>query len=50
MAILTKPQARRILQRALLGEDQRLIAADYGISNVTVSAIKTRRLWKCLDD
>lgn len=48
MAILSENQAREVLHRALAGENQHEIAAEFGISNVTVSAIKTRRLWKTL--
>lgn len=48
MHILTEKQARVVLERALSGENQWKIAADFGISNVTVCAIKTRRIWRCL--
>lgn len=46
MARRTTIQARQVRERALRGENQHAIAADFGISNVTVSAIKRGRLWR----
>jgi hypothetical protein len=45
MAILTEVQAQYILDSSLKG---RTLAAMFGVSESTVSAIRHRRLWKHL--
>ena len=47
--VLTEDQAREVLRRALTGEDQSLIASEFGVHRVTVCSIKNRRTWKHLD-
>ena len=44
-AILTKEQAMEVKRRAKNGERQIDIAAEFGISQPTVSAIKLGRIW-----
>lgn len=46
IARLTDAQVREIRTRAASGENQSQIGADYGIKNMTVSAIHRRRNWK----
>lgn len=43
---LKEEQVREIRKRALAGEVARIVGADYGISNSTVSAIKLGQSWK----
>ncbi|MCK9496739.1 MAG: HNH endonuclease [Dehalococcoidia bacterium] len=47
-ARLTEEEVIEIRRRVSTGEKSRLVAADYGVSRETVSAIKTGRLWKHL--
>jgi len=49
MHILTEEQAREVRRRVEAGEKQNVIAKEFGIKSVTVSAIKTRRIWKWMD-
>lgn len=44
-AKLTAQEAAAIRRRADAGENQHSIATEFGISHITVSAIKTRRRW-----
>jgi hypothetical protein len=45
-AILTPDIVRALRQRRASGESLRVLAAEYGVSEPTVSAIATRRLWR----
>lgn len=45
MAKLTREQAEVVRSRALAGENQRAIAADFGITQVMVSRIKLGKAW-----
>lgn len=48
-ALVTETDVRTIRQRYANGETQTSIALDYGVKNVTIQAITSRRNWKHVD-
>jgi hypothetical protein len=48
-AKLTEDAVRKIRYRASAGEEQKIIAHDFGVSTATVSHIVTRRTWRHVD-
>lgn len=47
-ALLSEAEVRLIRSRFASGELQKHIASDYGIAQSQVSAIVTRKKWKCV--
>jgi hypothetical protein len=48
-AVLTEENVREIRARLKLGEQQKLLAKEFGVSKPTICAINTRRIWGWLD-
>lgn len=46
---LSVAQVRQIYKRANEGEKQEALAIEFGINQRTVSAIKLKKRWKCLN-